>query len=131
MYRSVAIQRWFLSYGTTVSAERLGHFVVDREVPAYVYATVNLHASLAGVRDGVVEVVWPVDARGYDVSGSLARISPSTGRSVEQGAKRVVKKTARTVGKHDYGGGFFFSCIFVAAFALGFGAHARLGRNRG
>ncbi|CAN5476859.1 DSD1 family PLP-dependent enzyme [soil metagenome] len=38
---------------------------VVRILPSHVCTTINLHDVLVGVRDGVVEAVWPVEARGH------------------------------------------------------------------
>jgi D-serine deaminase-like pyridoxal phosphate-dependent protein len=34
-------------------------------LPSHVCTTINLHDVLVGVRDGVVETIWPVEARGH------------------------------------------------------------------
>jgi D-serine deaminase-like pyridoxal phosphate-dependent protein len=38
---------------------------VIRLIPSHVCTTINLHDVLVGVRDGIVEAVWPVEARGH------------------------------------------------------------------
>lgn len=38
---------------------------VIRLIPSHVCTTINLHDVMVGVRDGVVEAVWPVEARGH------------------------------------------------------------------
>jgi D-serine deaminase-like pyridoxal phosphate-dependent protein len=34
-------------------------------LPSHICTTINLHDVLVGVRNGVVEAVWPVEARGH------------------------------------------------------------------
>jgi D-serine deaminase-like pyridoxal phosphate-dependent protein len=34
-------------------------------LPSHVCTTINLHDVLVGVRNGVVEAVWPIEARGH------------------------------------------------------------------
>lgn len=38
---------------------------VVRLLPSHICTTINLHDVLVGVRDGVVEAIWPVEARGH------------------------------------------------------------------
>ncbi len=38
---------------------------VIRLIPSHVCTTINLHDVLVGIRDGKVEAVWPVEARGH------------------------------------------------------------------
>lgn len=38
---------------------------VLRLIPSHVCTTINLHDVMVGVRDGVVEAIWPVEARGH------------------------------------------------------------------
>jgi D-serine deaminase-like pyridoxal phosphate-dependent protein len=51
-----------LEWGEGVHGPALGEHL--RLVPANVDPTVNLHDWLVGTRDGVVETLWPIDARG-------------------------------------------------------------------
>jgi len=51
-----------LQWAEGTRGPRLGELV--RLLPANVDPTVNLHDWLVGTRDGVVETVWPIDARG-------------------------------------------------------------------
>jgi D-serine deaminase-like pyridoxal phosphate-dependent protein len=34
-------------------------------LPSHICTTINLHDVLVGVRNGVVEAVWPIEARGH------------------------------------------------------------------
>ena len=38
---------------------------VIRMIPSHVCTTINLHDVMVGIRDGIVEAVWPVEARGH------------------------------------------------------------------
>ncbi len=38
---------------------------VVRVLPSHVCTTVNLHDVMVGVRDGIVEAIWPIEARGH------------------------------------------------------------------
>ncbi len=36
-----------------------------RILPSHVCTTINLHDQMVGIRDGVVEAIWPIEARGH------------------------------------------------------------------
>ena len=63
----ILFHRWAEEYGMMILYDPAREVKIGDQfevIPFHCCSTVNLHDQLVGIRNGIVEVVWPVTARG-------------------------------------------------------------------